>query len=280
LAKQKLTGKIAIETVLGILLGVILFFSAIFFSTDNVLIFLHIPSFLMVAGGTLAATMISFRGRYVLAAFRELAGIFLPQDISPKTLYRHVESIMSWARILKSKGMIGLESEMNQTYTKDPFLKYAGEMLLTGYRGDELRKMLTNFTETTYERNMMQSHILRTMASFAPGFGMLGTVIGLIIMLDNLGSDPTELGKGLAFALITTLYGVFLAQFILKPAAEKVRQKQEILRFRNLLVTEGFVLLGENKDSMLIQDMLNSFLDPSLHFSILKERRKARKQDT
>ena len=109
------------------------------------------------------------------------------------------------------------------------------------------------------------------MASFAPAFGMVGTVIGLIIMLDKMGNDPSALGKGLAFALITTLYGVLLAQLLLRPAAEKVKQKQEVLRFRNLLITEGFVLLGENRDSILIQDMLNSFLDPDSHFSVIKK---------
>jgi chemotaxis protein MotA len=78
------------------------------------------------------------------------------------------------------------------------------------------------------------------------------------------------LGKGLAFALITTLYGILIAQLLLKPASEKAKQKQEILRFRNLLVAEGLVMLGDNKDSGTIQDMMNSFLDPELHFSIIK----------
>lgn len=261
----------AVETIIGLVAGFILFITAIVTTTDNYLMFLNFPSFLMVVGGTLAATMISFRGQYVIQAFRELLGIFIPMDIDQKSMQRQVESIMNWARILKQKGILGLQEEINQSYIKDPFLRYAGELLLTGYRGDELRKMLANYTETSYERNMIQSYILRTMGGFAPGFGMLGTVIGLIIMLDKLGNNPAELGRGLAFALITTLYGVLLAQFILKPASEKVRQKQEILRLRNLLVTEGFVLLSENKDTMLIQDMLNSFLEPEHHFSVLKK---------
>jgi chemotaxis protein MotA len=262
--------RLALETVVGILLGVALFVFAVVSSTDNYLMFFHVPSFLMVVGGTLAATMISFRGSSVVAALGELLRAIRPFEVSSRSLYAEVENIMRWAKIVKRKGMIGLEDEIGDEYARDPFLKFAGETLLTEYKGDELRRMLTNLAETTYDRNMTQSHILRTMGAFAPGFGMLGTVIGLIIMLDKMGSDPSELGRGLAFALITTLYGVLLAQFILKPAAEKARQKQEILRFRNLLLTEGFVMLAENKDYMLIQDMLNSFLDPSMHFSLVK----------
>ncbi len=264
---------LALDTVVGIILGFALFFYAIFSSTSNYMMFLDLPSFLMVIGGTFAATMIAFRARYVLTSFKELFAILIPQNINPKTLYGEIENIINWARIAKQKGMKELETHIRSVKTKDPFIKYAGDLLITGYRGDELRSMLTNFTETTFERNMVSSYILKTMASFAPAFGMLGTVIGLIIMLEKMGDDPSQLGKGLAFALITTLYGILFAQLLLKPAAEKSKQKQEILRFRNLLVTEGLVMLGENKDSMTIQDMMNSFLDPEYHFSVINRER-------
>ncbi len=262
---------IALDTVVGILLGFALFFYAIFSSTNNYQMFLDLSSFLMVVGGTFAATMIAFRARYVLISFKELFAILIPQNINPHTLYKEIENIIDWARIAKKNGIKELERHIRSSEITDEFIKYAGELLLTGYRGDELRTMLTNFTETTFERNMISSYILKTMAGFAPAFGMMGTVIGLIIMLEKMGNDPSQLGSGLAFALITTLYGILLAQLILKPAAEKSKQKQEILRFRNLLVTEGLVMLGENKDSMTIQDMMNSFLSPEFHFSVIRK---------
>ncbi|MBL7935274.1 MAG: MotA/TolQ/ExbB proton channel family protein [Bacteroidia bacterium] len=256
------------DTLVGISLGIALFVYSIVSSTNNYLMFLHLPSLLMVLGGTIAATFISFKFEDVKFALKEFAGIFAPQKINPETLYKEVKNIIAWARIIKLEGLQGLEKELARVKISDPFIKYGGELIITGYRGDELRKMLTNFTETTYERNIIGSYVLKKMADFAPGFGMLGTVIGLIIMLDQLEGDPKGLGQGLAFALITTLYGVFIANLFFKPAAEKAKQKQETLRLRNLLVTEGFVLLGENKDSILIQDMLNSFMDSSYHFSV------------
>jgi chemotaxis protein MotA len=260
----------ALDTLIGIILGFALFFYAIFSSTSNYEMFINLPSLLMVVGGTFAATMISFRGLYVFRSLKELVAIFYPQNINPQTLYSEVENIINWARIAKQRGMKELEIHIKNSKIDDEFLRYGGTLLITGYRGDELRTMLTNFIETTFERNMVNSYVLRTMANYAPAFGMLGTVIGLIIMLEHMGDDPSGLGKGLAFALITTLYGILIAQLLLKPASEKAKQKQEILRFRNLLVAEGLVMLGDNKDSGTIQDMMNSFLDPDLHFSIIK----------
>ncbi len=262
---------LAFDTLLGIFLGFSLFFYAIFSSTTNWQMFIDLESFLMVAGGTFAATMISFRSRYVMLSFKELIATLIPQNINPETLYSEIENIINWARIAKQNGLRELEIHIRNSRTTDEFMRYGGNLLVTGYRGDELRTMLTNFTETTFERNMVASYILKTMAGFAPAFGMLGTVVGLIIMLDNMGNDPSKIGEGLAFALITTLYGVLLAHLILKPAAEKAKQKQEILRFRNLLVTEGLVMLGENKDSMTIQDTMNSFLSTEHHFSVIQK---------
>jgi chemotaxis protein MotA len=106
------------------------------------------------------------------------------------------------------------------------------------------------------------------MGTFSPAFGMVGTLIGLIIMLDNMQGDPTMLGKGLALALITTLYGVLLAQLLFKPAAAKIQQKLEIDRFRNILLTEGFVMLAEKKDTMTIIDRLNSYLSPVARYKL------------
>ena len=76
-----------------------------------------------------------------------------------------------------------------------------------------------DLVESDHERNSIQVEILDTMATFAPAFGMIGTLVGLVIMLGNMGGDPSSIGAGMAVALITTLYGVLLANLILKPAA-------------------------------------------------------------
>jgi chemotaxis protein MotA len=96
---------------------------------------------------------------------------------------------------------------------------------VTGYEGNVVEDILFNVAQTTYERNMVQANILKAMAQTAPAFGMIGTLVGLIIMLDGMGRDPTQLGKGLAVALNTSLYGVLFSRLILTPASTKIQQR-------------------------------------------------------
>ena len=142
------------------------------------------------------------------------------------------------------------------------------ELLITGYEGSDVRATLENVNDRTFERNMVPVNILRSMGSTAPAFGMIGTLVGLIVMLDAMGGDPTQLGPGLAVALNTTLYGVLFARMILIPAANKLQQREEILRFRHEMVIEGFALLAEKRSPRYIQDRVNSFLDPAIRFNI------------
>jgi chemotaxis protein MotA len=99
---------------------------------------------------------------------------------------------------------------------------------------------------------------------------MVGTLIGLVLMMSDLAGDPKAIGPKFALALLTTLYGVFLARIVFLPAASKYQQKMGILRFRKFLVTEGFAMLAEHKSPRYIQDRMNSFLDPSIHYRIDK----------
>ena len=146
-------------------------------------------------------------------------------------------------------------------------------MVVSGYTGDEVREILTNTIETTYGRNTVQVNILNAMAAASPAFGMIGTLVGLIIMLDGMGGDPSQLGAGLAVALLTTLYGVIFARLVFMPAATKIMQREQIVRFRNFLVAEGLALLADRKSPRFIQDKMNSFLDPAIHFNIDKMKR-------
>jgi len=118
---------------------------------------------------------------------------------------------------------------------------------------------------------MVRATILNTMANIAPGFGMIGTLVGLIVMLSELDSGAGNLGQGLALALITTLYGVILAQLVFKPASRRAEQKEQIIRFKNQLTADAFLLLLNRASSLEIQDHLNGYLDPAIHFDSAKK---------
>ena len=101
---------------------------------------------------------------------------------------------------------------------------------------------------------------------------MVGTLVGLIIMLANMGDDPAALGAGLAIALNTTLYGVIVAKMIFGPAATKLEQRYSILHFIDNIKVEGLALLADQVSPREIQDRLNSYLDPVIHFDIDEHR--------
>lgn len=177
---------------------------------------------------------------------------------------------LSGHTLFRKKGLLALEAETKKVVRGDRFLKFGIDMVVSGYTGDEVRGILTNTIETTYGRNTVQVNILKNMGAAAPAFGMIGTLVGLIIMLDSMGGDPSSLGAGLAVALLTTLYGVLFARLILIPVADKVLQREQIVRFRNVLLAEGLALLADRRNPRFIQDKMNSYLDPAIHFNIDK----------
>jgi len=257
----------SLTTFIAFLAGLGLFLGSVFISTDNYLLFVDLASLLMVVGGTLAATFMGQEARYVLLALRSMFGIMRVQRVGRGILNQEVGRIIRWGYIVQAKGVLALEAEVKKVQG-DEFLHFGVELVVTGYEGDDVRAIMNNMAATTFERNMVQVGILKSMAGTAPAFGMVGTLVGLIIMLDTMGSDPSSLGPALAVALCTTLYGVLMARLMFLPAAQKLQQRQEIMRFRNELMAEGLALLAERNSPRYIQDKMNSFLDPAIRFNI------------
>ncbi|MEO5372707.1 MAG: MotA/TolQ/ExbB proton channel family protein [Alphaproteobacteria bacterium] len=255
-------------TLLGVIFGFGLFVGSIVMATSNYRIFIDAPSFVMVIGGTLASTFISYEPRYVLGALKVMKTIFFAQKIGRGVLTNEVGRIIRWGYIVQKSGLPGLEADAGKVRNQDRFLGFGIDLVISGYTGAEVREILANTVETTFQRATISADILKNMANTAPAFGMIGTLVGLVIMLDTMTADPSKIGPGMAVALITTLYGALLQRLIFLPTASKIQQREEIVRFRNYLVAEGLALLAERKNPRYIQDKMNSFLDPAIHFNI------------
>ncbi len=260
----------SIATLVGLFGAFGLFIGSIMISTDNYMAFVSLSSFIMVFGGTMAAMFISFEPRYVILSLKVLGKIMFSPKIGRNILKAEIGRIIRWAYTVQKSGIPALESESKKAVKEDKFMKFGVEMVISGYSGDEVRDIMTTTIETSFGRNTVQVNILKAMAGAAPAFGMIGTLVGLIIMLDGMGGDPAALGAGLAVAMLTTLYGVRFAQILFQPAATKIMQREQILRFRNMLVAEGLSLLADRKSPRFIQDKMNSYLDPAIHFNIDK----------
>lgn len=267
--------KFSLSTILGFLLGFGLFVSAILIETNNVGIFLSVSSFVIVVGGTLAATFVAYEPRYVVLALKQSSTIMFTHRMGRGVLTNEVGRVIRWGYIVQKNGLPGLEADSASVARQDRLIGFGIDLVISGYTGDEVREILSNTVETSFQRNTVQAEILRNMGGTAPAFGMIGTLVGLIIMLEQLGEDPATLGPAMALALMTTLYGVLISRLVLLPAASKIQQREEIVRFRNYLVSEGLALLAERKSPRYIQDKMNSYLDPAIHFSIDRHMRQA-----
>ena len=145
-------------------------------------------------------------------------------------------------------------------------MKFSMDMVFAGEKSELIYEETKNLIEQESFRRGVPVDILNKMAAYAPAFGMAGTLIGLVILLSNL-ADKDSIGIGMAIAIITTLYGVILANLIFKPTAMKLEQYNGLQRFRDILILEGVSMLPNKPDPYYIQNHLNSFLNPKFHFT-------------
>ena len=213
----------SLGTLFGILGGFGIFFGAILSSTDNPAVFVDLPSLAIVCGGAIAGAYMSFQPIYVNRAFGAMVSQFQASTVTFFTLLGDVERMIGWAKVVQTQGVVALEQEMGGD-TTDAFLAVGGKFVLSNYKGEELRELLETANATSFQRNTLQVAVLKKMSTLSPAYGMIGTLVGLVLMLGNMGGDPAALGAGMAVAMLTTLYGVIFAQMIFLPAAEKSRQ--------------------------------------------------------
>lgn len=263
----------SLATLSGTFFGFALVLGAIAHGTDNYWSFLSLEGFLIVIGGTIANAFMSYQSIYVIKAFEAIWHMIKKATATREGLNAEIMRLIKWAYLVQAKGLAGLEGEVG-VKIKEPLLRYGIDLVITGYKPEAIRTMMNTAVESEFDRAITPVTVLRNMASTAPAFGMVGTLVGMVIMLQNIQADMSQVGNGLAVALLATLYGIIVARLICLPAADKLMQKEEIMRFRNYMMTEGLVLLAERQSPRYMQDKLNSFLDPDIHFNLDEQLKK------
>jgi chemotaxis protein MotA len=264
----------SLSSLLGFVFGLGLLVVSVLMSTDNVTAFFEVHAFFMVIGGTVASTYMSYQARYVNIAFKAILWMFKKPKSTREGLNVEIMRLIKWGYVVQQKGLAGLENELKSAPRNDPVINFCLTLVTTAYPVTELKEMMHTAIEAEYERKIVPVNILKSMAGNGPAFGMVGTLVGMIVMLQNFSSDMSKIGQGMALALVATLYGIVMARLICLPAASMLQQKEEIERFRNYMMAEGLVMLAEKKGPRYMQDRLNSYLDPDIHFSIDKQIRK------
>jgi chemotaxis protein MotA len=171
-----------------------------------------------------------------------------------------MQRLIEYAKLARREGLLALESKVVDI--KDAFLAKSIQLLVDGTDADGLRMILEKEIENVRGRHSIGKGVLESMGTVAPAFGMMGTLIGLVLMLREL-DDPSKIGVGMATALITTFYGVLLANLIFLPMSGKldIRSKEETLLKE--LIVEGVVAIQSGDNPSIVEEKLKGFLSPS-----------------
>jgi len=245
-----------IATILGIVFGIGVVLAAIFVGGDFVL-FVDIPSMLIVVGGAMAATIIRYPITGILSAL-VLGGkvAFTHKKIEPRAL---IEEIANLADLVRKNGPLGLEN----AEVDDEFLAKGMQYIADGYDPEFIRESLERERDRNLERLDEGQNIFKAIGASAPAFGMIGTLVGLVQMLANM-DDPSSIGPSMAIALLTTLYGALIANLIALPIADKLALKARVEEVNQTLVIDGIMQIRDSKSPALIREMLVSYL-PEKH---------------
>jgi chemotaxis protein MotA len=244
-----------VATIIGILLGIALIIGAIVTKT-SIAVFIDPASMAIVAGGAFAAVLISFPLAQVLKVISVVKKAFLTKVINPVD---YVGTLVRLAEVARRDGILSLESQLAEG-EYDEFLTRGLRMAIDGQDPAVIEAAMEKEVETLLERHASGKALFDQLAKYAPAFGMIGTLIGLVIMLQNM-QDPESLGPAMAVALITTFYGSLLANLIAMPIADKLglRSSQEVAG--KLLIIRGVMSIQAGDNPRIVQQKLMAFLD-------------------
>lgn len=242
-----------LATVIGIVVGVVLLGGAIILG-GNAIIFFNLDSILIVLGGTIAGTMVSY-SLPELMKLPQLVRIALQNsNINPTEV---IDMLVGFAEKARREGLLALEQDVMEI--DDTFLQKGIQLVVDGTDPDLVRNILETRLTFLEERHTRGRSIFDTMGQLSPAFGMIGTLIGLIQMLSKL-DDPSNLGSGMAVALITTLYGALLANLLFIPLAGKLREKSEEEILMKEVMIEGILSIQAGENPRIVEEKLSAFL--------------------
>ncbi len=227
--------------------------------------YVSVPAFLLVFGGTVGATMVSYSLKQMLDLPRVTLHAFLHR---PVDVLGTMNRLIRFADRARREGLLSLEGEIQER--DDPFLAKGVRLVVDGTDSAVVREILDTEVELMEERHRVGESIYTTMAGFSPTLGIIGTVISLINMMMKL-DDPSKLGHMLAAAFIATLYGVALANLVFLPLANKLRARSQEEVLLRQVVIEGVLAIQAGENPRVIEEKLRAFLPPALRSKVSRE---------
>lgn len=218
--------------------------------------FIDLPSVCIVVGGTVAVTFIMYPMGTVFGAFRVMMKAFFTKTIDPLDL---ITKIVELAELARRESLVALE----KAEVPDPFLKKGVLMVADGTEERLVRSILETEINFMKQRHRQGQGIFKSMGTMAPAFGMIGTLVGLVNMLQNL-DDPSSIGPAMAVALLTTFYGAVLANVLFLPIATKLGERSSEDALYMEITVEGVIAILNGENPRIVHDKLEAYLAPML----------------
>lgn len=242
-----------IATIVGILLAFGLIIGSILLN-GSLLAYMDLPSALIVIGGTIAATLVMEGMEHVIGSIAVAKNAFLQKGTDPT---KTIERILQLANTARREGLLALEDEQ----VDNEFLAKGLRMAVDGMPREEIRETLTVELVSMKARHDRGKKFFKFMASTAPSMGMVGTLIGLVQMLQTL-EDPSSIGPAMAVALLTTMYGAIFAFVVCGPIAEKLERRSTEEALSMTVVIEGVDSIVKGHHASAIRERLEARLSP------------------
>jgi chemotaxis protein MotA len=219
--------------------------------TDSLM---QLTAFVIVAGGTVGAVMIQAQLATFLRAMKVVLWIVSPPKLAPEEA---IEKIVKWSNIARKEGLLGLET-VTET-EEDAFARKGLQLLVDGSEPENIRGILEVEIDTKEHQDTQAAKVFEAMGGYSPTIGILGAVMGLIHVMNNL-ADPSKLGAGIAVAFVATIYGVGLANLFFLPMANKIKAVvHDQTQFRAMVV-EGIISIAEGENPRNIETKLQGYL--------------------
>ena len=265
-------GTTDLGTLIGLFAGITIIVIGILNSGGKLFWFISFNSILIVVGGTLAATMVNLPLKAVKNLFNILKNVFKGEDYDYVGI---INEIVEKAQKARKDGLLSLEADLPNM--REGFFKNGIELAINERESSRLRTFLNLEMNNIASRHIAGQELFLYMGTYAPAFGMLGTVLGLIVMMNNFAGSGEEVSSsydvsekfaqllsGMGLALITTFYGVFMANMIFLPIGGKLKRKSENEMMLKNIVVEGIISIHAREHPLLIKEKLMTFVPHSL----------------
>ncbi len=254
-----------IGTVVGLIVGVAAILIGIMIGGGNLVALVDVASIFVVFGGTTGAILMSFPLAFALKIHTVVLKAFF--GVQPDVLDT-IRDLVKYAEVARREGILSLENLIEEM--KDPFIVRGIKMAVDGTDPELIRTIMETELEALMDRHTMGKKALDNVGKYAPAFGMIGTLMGLIFMLQNM-DDPAAIGPGMAVALITTMYGALIANVFAGPVGDKLAARDaEEITVKTVIIA-GVMAIQSGDNPRVVESKLLTFLPPARRAEAEKE---------